>query len=42
MTLLGRVGRQPHIRGTDEKNVTVFSLATSQSFKTPDGVCHLV
>ena len=38
MTLIGRVGQDPVIRGSQEKPVTLFQLATSQSFKSPDGV----
>ncbi|KAK2190081.1 hypothetical protein NP493_90g05059, partial [Ridgeia piscesae] len=38
VTLIGRVGQDPVIRGSQEKPVTLFQLATSQSFKSPDGV----
>ena len=39
MTLIGRVGQDPAIRGSEEKPVTLFQLATSQSFKSPEGAC---
>ncbi|KAI0227384.1 Single-stranded DNA-binding protein 1-A, mitochondrial [Lamellibrachia satsuma] len=38
VTLIGRVGQDPAIRGSEEKPVTLFQLATSQSFKSPEGV----
>lgn len=36
VTLIGRLGRDPEVRGSADNPVTVFSLATSQTFKTPD------
>lgn len=33
MTLLGRVGVDPQLRGTDEHPVVVFSLATNLRYK---------
>lgn len=37
VTLLGRVGQDPEVRGTVENPVTVFSLATSFTLKTRSG-----
>jgi single-strand DNA-binding protein len=37
VTLLGRVGQDPDVRGTAENPVTVFSLATSFTLKTKAG-----
>merc|ERR1712059_79259 len=33
ITLLGRVGGDPQIRGTEEKPITTFSLATNTTWK---------
>ena len=40
MTLLGRAGQDPQLRGTQEHSVTVFPLATSFTLKSPDGLNH--
>jgi len=37
VTLIGRVGRDLEVRGTEENPVTLFPLATSQSYKQQDG-----
>lgn len=37
VTLLGRAGQDPQLRGTQEHSVTVFPLATSFTLKSPDG-----
>lgn len=37
VTLIGRVGRDIEVRGTEESPVTLFPLATSQSYKLADG-----
>jgi len=37
VTLLGRAGQDPQIRGTPENTVVVFPLATSYTLKTRDG-----
>lgn len=37
VTLLGRAGQDPLIRGTTEHTVTVFPLATSFTLKSVDG-----
>ena len=36
VTLLGRVGTDPQIRGSEERPVTSFSLATNSVWKTPN------
>ena len=36
VTLLGRIGQDPQIRGSQAKPVTTFSLATNSSWKTDD------
>ena len=36
VTLLGRIGNDPQIRGSQAKPVTTFSLATSSSWKTDE------
>jgi len=36
VTLLGRVGSEPQMRGNDSNPVTVFSLATNSMWKTPN------
>jgi len=41
VTLLGRTGQDPQLRGTEEHAVTVFPLATSFTLKSPEGLyCH--
>lgn len=37
MTLVGNLGRDPEVRGTEEYPVTLFSMATSQTLKTVAG-----
>ena len=38
MTLIGRVGTDPEMRGENpEKQATLLSLATSRSYKNQDG-----
>lgn len=37
VTLLGRIGRTPELRGNEKHPVVIFSLATSQSFRSPEG-----
>lgn len=37
VTLLGRAGQDPLLRGTAEHSVTVFPMATSFTLKSPDG-----
>ena len=39
MVLIGRAGGDAVMRGSEEKPVALFQLATSQSFKTPEGMC---
>jgi len=38
VTLLGRAGQDPQLRGTPEHAVTVFPLATSFTLKSADGL----
>ena len=37
-TLLGRVGRDSELRGTEANPVSIFPLATSLTLKTKDGL----
>lgn len=37
VTLIGRVGRDPEVRGSQSRPVTMFSLATSVTLRSPDG-----
>ena len=37
VTLLGRVGADPSVRGSEEHPVTLFPLATTNSFYKNDG-----
>ncbi|GFO03376.1 single-stranded DNA-binding protein [Plakobranchus ocellatus] len=37
VTLIGRVGREPELRGTDEYPCVVFPLATNLSFRKANG-----
>lgn len=37
VTLIGRLGHKPEMRGTEENPVTILSLATSFNLKTPAG-----
>ena len=37
VTLMGRVGGEPQIRGTEDKPITTFSLATNLAWQTQDG-----
>ena len=39
--LMGRVGRDPEIRGSTEHQVAIFPMATTDNFKTTDGVKYL-
>jgi len=38
VTLLGRAGQDPQLRGTAEHSVTVFPMATSFTLKSADGL----
>jgi len=38
VTLLGRAGQDPQLRGTEEHAVTIFPLATSFTLKSPEGL----
>lgn len=37
VTLLGRAGQDPQLRGTEEHAVTIFPLATSFTLRSPEG-----
>lgn len=39
VTLLGRVGINPQLRGTDSKPVVVFTLATNTNYRYESGMC---
>ena len=39
MVLIGRAGGDAVMRGSEEKPVALFQLATSQSFKSNEGMC---
>lgn len=42
MTLLGRVGIDPQVRGSESNPVVIFSLATNQRFKPRNSDEHQV
>jgi len=42
VTLLGRAGQDPTLRGTEEHAVTAFPLATSYTLKSPEGLPPLL
>ena len=37
VTLIGRLGRDPETRGSEQNPVVLFSLATSLTLRDPDG-----
>ena len=42
MILVGRVGRDSEVRGSEDNPVTVFPLATSYTLKTKEGLPNLL